>query len=192
MRLATSKKCRCGNTAGKKISPKTKQKVCKRCYKKDLFTKKKKKGTAKPINKKQPTYPVRKSKVLLPTYKGFEGTRAKEFCDSLRENQTSAEDRFKFMFGLTEIPFCPQYPIRREDDPTKYYILDFYMPTENLVVEIDGGYHEAPEKKVDDKVRDEFLKRKGFRVVRITNRVVFKTKTVRDLRRILGIVTKLG
>ena len=190
MQVSRQVQCRCGNTAGKKVSPKTHQKVCKRCYRKDLNPKKKKKkkgGNNVSTPKTKPTYPVRKPKVLLPTYKGFEDTMAKEFCDKLRANQTSAEDRFKFMFGLTEIPFAPQYPIRREDDTNKYYILDFYMPTLNLVVELDGGYHDSEDMVKNDAIRDEFLKRKGFRVVRLTNKQVFETKTVKDLKKLLKV-----
>lgn len=183
-----SGKCRCGNTAGKKISPKTKQKVCKRCYRKDLWNKPKKKKKKKtPIQKKK-VYPVKRepSKRLLPTYKGFEGTKAQEFCDTLRKNQTGAERRFGFLLGLLGIPIAAQYPVKREDCDS-FYILDFYLPTLNLIVEIDGEYHEADEMREKDSIRDEFLKTKGFKVIRLTNRQVYNTKTVVSLKKRLGL-----
>ena len=43
----------------------------------------------------------------------------------------------------------------------------------------------------NDAVRDEFLKRKGFRVVRLSNKQVFETKTVKALKKLLKIETKL-
>ena len=38
------------------------------------------------------------------------------------------------------------------------YIVDFYCPKLNLVIEIDGGQHYTIEGENNDKIRDEFLK----------------------------------
>jgi very-short-patch-repair endonuclease len=184
MRVATGK-CRCGNLAGKKVSPTTKLKVCRKCFRKDSKKKKppKKKKEVYDFREK---YPVRKPAVLLPTYKGFEGTKAEEFCTNLRANLTGAERRFKFMMGLTEIPFVPQYPIKREDIDS-FYIIDFYVPGEGLCIELDGGYHDTKEQRLADKTRDEFLKSKGYRVVRLTNEKVFKLNTVKSFKSFLKL-----
>ena len=45
------------------------------------------------------------------------------------------------------------------------YIVDFYCPSKNLAIEIDGSQH-AIEREVYDRLRDNFLKAKGLTVLR--------------------------
>jgi very-short-patch-repair endonuclease len=45
------------------------------------------------------------------------------------------------------------------------YIADFYAPSLRLVVEVDGGVHRGRESA--DRRRDEWLRRHGYRVVRL-------------------------
>ncbi len=52
------------------------------------------------------------------------------------------------------------------------YIVDFCCPTAGLVVEIDGEWHFLAEGKARDTVRDEFLGRSGYRVLRFDDRRV--------------------
>ncbi len=49
------------------------------------------------------------------------------------------------------------------------FIVDFVCLKENLVVEIDGGYHNKPEIQEADKLRTEILESLGYRVIRFTN-----------------------
>ena len=49
------------------------------------------------------------------------------------------------------------------------YIVDFYCPNGKLVVELDGGQHFSDESIRDDKLRDEYLNRMGYTVLRFTN-----------------------
>ena len=46
------------------------------------------------------------------------------------------------------------------------YIVDFLAPAARVVVEVDGGYH-AGRARADAR-RDEWLRRRGYRVVRVT------------------------
>jgi very-short-patch-repair endonuclease len=47
-----------------------------------------------------------------------------------------------------------------------YRIADFYLPDLNLIIEIDGGYHDAEK----DRIRDEmFESARGIRTLRLTN-----------------------
>ncbi|MBQ6935477.1 MAG: DUF559 domain-containing protein [Clostridia bacterium] len=48
------------------------------------------------------------------------------------------------------------------------YIVDFYCPKLNLVIEIDGWQHEVLNKEYDDK-RTEYIEGLGFSVLRIDN-----------------------
>ena len=49
------------------------------------------------------------------------------------------------------------------------YQLDFFLPSYNLDLECDGDYwHSKPEVVKRDKVRDKFMKNKGYNVARMT------------------------
>ena len=96
--------------------------------------------------------------------------KLKPLARELRKNMTDAERliwqkvRGKQLKGY---PFYRQKPIGR-------YIVDFYCPSAKLVVELDGGQHYAEEGKSRDRARDAELKGFGLRVLRFTNREVFK------------------
>ena len=51
------------------------------------------------------------------------------------------------------------------------YIVDFYSPKLNLIIEVDGWQHEILKKEYDDK-RTEHLENVGFSVLRIDNQDV--------------------
>jgi valyl-tRNA synthetase len=54
------------------------------------------------------------------------------------------------------------------------FIVDFVCLKENLIVEIDGGYHNKPEIQEADKLRTEILESLGYRVIRFTNEEVLR------------------
>lgn len=60
----------------------------------------------------------------------------------------------------------------RRQQPIGPYIADFACMPEKLLVELDGGGH--AERETLDRKRDEFLKRKGYRVLRFWNTEVFE------------------
>ncbi len=53
--------------------------------------------------------------------------------------------------------------------PLGNYIVDFYCPAANLVVEVDGGQHYTEEGKAKDKRRDDDLAGLGLKVLRFSN-----------------------
>ena len=84
---------------------------------------------------------------------------------TLRKNMTDSElklwsrIRRKQMFGLQ---FYRQRPIGN-------YIVDFYCPLAELVLEVDGSGHlNKPEIK-KDYYRDSYLKQQGIKVLRFNN-----------------------
>ncbi len=85
-----------------------------------------------------------------------------------RQNPTQAEEvLWKNLSGKQ----LENYKFRREhiiDD----IIVDFVCLKENLVIEVDGGYHNEPEIKELDKLKKEILEGHGFRVIRFTNEEV--------------------
>ena len=49
------------------------------------------------------------------------------------------------------------------------YIVDFYSPKANLIIEVDGKTHLEPTISENDSKRDEHLKELGFKIVRFDN-----------------------
>jgi very-short-patch-repair endonuclease len=47
--------------------------------------------------------------------------------------------------------------------------VDFYLPEQNLAIEIDGPYHDAEKDRIADEV---FAQDSGVRVLRLTNEQV--------------------
>ncbi|MGZ8557661.1 MAG: DUF559 domain-containing protein, partial [Chitinophagaceae bacterium] len=59
------------------------------------------------------------------------------------------------------------------------YIVDFAFLEVNLVIEIDGGYHDEDEQKIYDEARTEYLKQFNFDLIRFTNdEVISNTEKV--------------
>ena len=91
----------------------------------------------------------------------------KAYARENRKNQTEAESilwsqiRGKSL-GVT---FLRQYIIG-------VYITDFACLDPKLVIEVDGGYHSEPRQVEDDAIRQEWLERQGFQVIRFSNEEV--------------------
>jgi very-short-patch-repair endonuclease len=87
-----------------------------------------------------------------------------------RKKATPAEDRLWQLLrrkALHGLKFYRQYPIG-------YAIVDFYCPSKMLVIEVDGGIHDSPEQRENDKERERILCSMGLRVLRFRNEEVFK------------------
>lgn len=97
----------------------------------------------------------------------------------LRNNMTDVERvlwsrlRRKQLLGLQ---FYRQKPLLN-------FIVDFYCPAENLVIECDGSQHFTDEGLEADKLRDQALAELGLNVLRFDNRQV--------LREIDGVVEQI-
>ena len=61
-----------------------------------------------------------------------------------------------------------EYYFRRQT-PIGKHIVDFMCWKEKLIVEIDGWQHLTPKGKEHDRLRDQFLRRQGFRVLRFNS-----------------------
>jgi very-short-patch-repair endonuclease len=53
--------------------------------------------------------------------------------------------------------------------PIGCYIVDFYAPDVQLVIEVDGSQHLEPEMLERDKIRDDYLRSLGLTVMRFEN-----------------------
>ena len=89
----------------------------------------------------------------------------------LRKNMTPEEKHLWYDFlKLLPMQVHRQYNIGN-------YIVDFYIPKKQLVIEIDGVQHLTEEHKEKDETRDKFLKKEGLRVLRFSNDSIRKCFT---------------
>lgn len=89
----------------------------------------------------------------------------KENAKTNKDNPTEAE---KIMWECLKGKQLEGYKFRRQHIIDNY-IVDFVCLSRRLVVEIDGGYHNDPLVKESDKIREDFLKEKGYAVLRFSN-----------------------
>ncbi len=66
----------------------------------------------------------------------------------------------------------PGQPTFRRQHPIGPYIADFFCSASKLMVEVDGGIHRDEDRQLRDAWRDEYLRERGCRVFRITDREV--------------------
>ena len=65
------------------------------------------------------------------------------------------------------------------------YIADFVSLKNHLVIEVDGEYHQTSEQQLVDQYRTDYLKGKGYRVIRFTNHQVLT-----DMESVMSIIIK--
>jgi len=87
-----------------------------------------------------------------------------------RLNPTPAEAK---MWELLSNKKLDGYKFRREHI-IGMYIADFVCLKQNLIIEIDGGYHDSIEQQEKDQERTNWLKEHGFRVIRFKNEQVLQ------------------
>lgn len=110
----------------------------------------------------------------------FQGKLILERARRLRREQTDAETLLWSQLRnrrLAGEKFRRQHPI----EP---YIVDFICLSRRLIIELDGGQH-AEKRKTYDRKRDDYLRARGFRVLRFWNNEVYE-----DLDGILGRIQR--
>ncbi len=89
---------------------------------------------------------------------------------NLRNNSTSAEATLWIMLKNKQVG---GYKFRRQHSVGKY-VVDFYCPTLQLAIELDGEPHADLINIARDAERDEWLNQQGITVFRYENRWVFE------------------
>ncbi|MBF4983172.1 endonuclease domain-containing protein [Nonlabens mediterrranea] len=88
---------------------------------------------------------------------------------SLRKNLTPAE-----AFLWNELKTKKFYGLKfRRQHSIKNYIVDFYCAEHQLIIELDGNYHDEPIQFEKDELRDKDLGNMGFTVLRYENQYVY-------------------
>ena len=107
----------------------------------------------------------------------------KENAQALRREMTR-EERIIWYDLLKRLP----YPVKRQFN-IENYIVDFYIPSQKTVIEIDGSQHYTEENRKADEERDKSLSKYGIKVIRYYNRDINKNldSVTSHLLRILGL-----
>ena len=106
-----------------------------------------------------------------------------EYAKELRKNMTPEEKHLWYDF----LKFLPM-TVKRQH-VVGNYILDFFIPSVNIAIEIDGSQHYEPEAREADKQRDLRLTSVGIKVIRYTNTDIDKNfnGVIIDLMKNIGI-----
>jgi len=94
----------------------------------------------------------------------------KALSQHLRKNMTDAENMLWLKLRRKQLKGRPFY---RQKIIGKY-IVDFYCPKANLVIELDGGQHYSEIGKAKDRTRDDVFTKMGIKVLRFSDRDVFE------------------
>ena len=89
------------------------------------------------------------------------------YIDVYFNDLTRDHVRLREGMQLKGVQFYRQKPIGN-------YIADFYCPKAKLIIEIDGSQHYEEKGIKKDKIRDEYFKSLGLKVLRFTNLDVLK------------------
>ena len=84
---------------------------------------------------------------------------------NLRKNSTPQE---RLLWQIFRNHNFYGYEIRRQS-PIGNYIVDFVCRDKKIIIEIDGGQHNELQNILNDNIRTEYLKSKGYKVIRFWN-----------------------
>lgn len=91
----------------------------------------------------------------------------KEFARENRKNSTAAEDKLWQRLRDNQLGSKA-----RRQHVIKDFIIDFAFLNEQILVEVDGGYHKEAEQKKYDDLRDSYLNELGYEILRFSNEEV--------------------
>ena len=93
----------------------------------------------------------------------------------LEVNATYAERLLKtFLAGKIDFEF--QKIIYT--DNKHFFIADFYIPSKNLIIELDGEYHDDAKQQEKDIWRTKILKSLGYKVIRFKNKQITESNNL--------------
>ena len=130
--------------------------------------------------------PVRKAKSVKETDKYLDSYRlcgkdiehnygqiaaANRFSKENAKKPTYAESILKDFFDKEMVSYEFQKIVYIDEKLLikKFYLPDFYLPKYNLIIELDGGYHDSATQFEMDKLRTQDLMKLGYFVLRFDN-----------------------
>ena len=106
--------------------------------------------------------------------------KLKEYAVKMRKNMTDEEKKVWYEILRGRVPKFHRQRIIGN------YIVDFFCPKLNLIIEIDGYQHFYEENKEYDNKRTEYLKKLGFYVLRFEN-----SEVNRDIEQVRYIIDNI-
>jgi very-short-patch-repair endonuclease len=103
----------------------------------------------------------------------------KNFSRQLRNHSTLGEI---LLWKKLRAGTMMYYQFNRQK-PLNSYIVDFYCKPLNLVIEIDGSYHNQPEQRVKDEERQKILEIMGLNFLRFS-----ETEVRKDIELVLKVI----
>lgn len=100
----------------------------------------------------------------------FYNTELKKLSQQLRSDMPDAE---KLLWSKVRRNQLKGYQFYRQKIIGDY-IVDFYCPRANLIIEFDGGQHYTEESIKKDSRRDNYLKRQRYIVLRFSDKEIFE------------------
>ena len=101
---------------------------------------------------------------------------AEHYKHMLEVNATYAE-RVLYSFLTGKINFEFQ-KIIYTDNKKHFFIADFYIPSKNLIIELDGEYHDDAKQQNKDIWRTKVLKSLGYKVIRFKNKQITESNNL--------------
>jgi len=96
--------------------------------------------------------------------------KLKTFSQQLRKDMTEAEKHLWSRLRRKQLKECQFY----RQKIIGQYIVDFYCPKAELVIELDGGQHYEENGREKDRLRDDAMTRMGIKVLRFSDKEVFE------------------
>jgi len=87
----------------------------------------------------------------------------------LRRGQTDAEREAWYLLRGRKLGAKFRRQCRLEN-----WVIDFYCFEHRLAIELDGGVHSQPSQMCKDAVKEDYLKARGIRLLRIANGLVME------------------
>ena len=100
----------------------------------------------------------------------FYNTRLKRISRQLRSNMTDAERLLWSRLRAKQLKGRQFYRQRIIGN----YIVDFYCPKSNLIIELDGGQHYTDSGVSKDRMRDNYMREQGYKILRFSDREIFE------------------
>ena len=100
---------------------------------------------------------------------------ANRFKADLTTRCTHAEEVFKRYLEDNNIDYQFQrvVKVRKKGKVIKFYIVDFFIPKYNLIIELDGEYHNTIQQFHRDKSKDLAIRKLKYWVLRLENHIVY-------------------
>ncbi len=96
--------------------------------------------------------------------------KLKTYSRELRKNMTDAEKR---LWSKVRLKQLKGYRFQRQRIIGEY-IVDFYCPGAKLIIEVNGSQHYSNAIAEADRIRDEYMRNQGLKVLRFTDSEVLK------------------